>query len=88
MNISHMFGSWLNGFRRDVKPLLLLRAATTCWSLWLRRNDLVFEKNMFLLSCRALVVNLILGLIIINVSGFPFVLVFAQAVCAFHRCQE
>ena len=51
-SIPHMFGSWLNGFRRDLKPLLLLGPTVTCWSLWLCRNDLVFEKNMFILPCR------------------------------------
>jgi hypothetical protein len=45
-----MFGSWLRGYRRDLKPLLLLGAAATCWLPWLCRNDLVFEKKTYLFS--------------------------------------
>jgi hypothetical protein len=28
----------------------MLGAAATCWSIWLCRNDLVFEKKTYLLS--------------------------------------
>jgi hypothetical protein len=44
-SISHLFGSWLRWFHKDLKPLILLGAAATCWLLWLCRNDLVFEKK-------------------------------------------
>jgi len=40
-----MFGSWLYGLSKEPKSLALLGAAATCWSLWLCRNDLVFEKK-------------------------------------------
>ena len=30
-----------------MKQLALLGVATTCWSLWLRRNDIIFKKNKF-----------------------------------------
>jgi hypothetical protein len=44
-SISHMFGNWLWGISKELKPLVLLGAATTCWSLWLCRNDVVFERK-------------------------------------------
>jgi hypothetical protein len=51
-SISHLFGSWLHGFQKDLKPLILLGATATCWSLWLCKNDLVFEKTCLLsLAC-------------------------------------
>jgi hypothetical protein len=31
--------------------LLLLGGAATCWSIWLSRNDIVFEKKKNCLSC-------------------------------------
>jgi hypothetical protein len=40
-----MFGTRLWGISKDLKPLVLLRVAATCWSLWLCRIDLVFEKK-------------------------------------------
>ena len=48
-SVSHLYGGWLRGFSKELKPLLLLGAAATCWSLWLSRNDIVYEKkkNMF-----------------------------------------
>jgi hypothetical protein len=42
---SHMFGDWLWGISKELKPLVLLGVATTCWSLWLCRNDVVFERK-------------------------------------------
>ena len=44
-SVSSMFGSWLCGLSKELKSLALLGAAATCWSLWLCRNDLVFEKK-------------------------------------------
>jgi hypothetical protein len=40
-----MFGDWLWGISKELKPLVLLGAATTCWSLWLCKNDVVFERK-------------------------------------------
>jgi hypothetical protein len=39
-----MFSGWLRGVNKDVKLLLLLGGAATCWSIWLSRNDIVLEK--------------------------------------------
>ena len=44
-NVSNLFGTWLSGFDRNIRKIILLGAATTCWSLWLNRNDIVFEKK-------------------------------------------
>ena len=48
--VSNMFGNWLRGIRKDLKSLILLGAATICWSLWLCRNDVVFNKKKNLFS--------------------------------------
>jgi hypothetical protein len=44
-NVANMFGTWLSGFDRNIRNIVLLGAVTTCWSLWLHRNDIVFEKK-------------------------------------------
>lgn len=44
-SVSNMFGSWLEGFEHNLRNIILLGAASTCWALWLRRNDIVFEKK-------------------------------------------
>jgi hypothetical protein len=41
-DIGHMFNGWLRRVNKDVNLLLLLGGATTCWSIWLSRNDIVF----------------------------------------------
>jgi len=40
-----MFGIWLCGISKEMKQLVLLGAATTCWSLWLCMNDIAFERK-------------------------------------------
>lgn len=42
---SNMFGSWLRHLSKDFKPLVLLGAGAICWSLWLYRNDIIFERK-------------------------------------------
>jgi hypothetical protein len=45
-SVPNMFGNWLAGLSTDdLKPLVLFGAAATCWSLWLYRNDVVFQKK-------------------------------------------
>ena len=44
-SVSSMFGSWLCGLSKELKLLALLGAAAMYWSLWLCRNDLVFEMK-------------------------------------------
>jgi len=41
-----MYGTWLQGIRQDLKYLVLLGAAATCWAMWLCRNAMVFEKQI------------------------------------------
>jgi len=45
-----MFGSWMSGLNKNLRSLSFLGAAATVWSLWLNRNDIVFEKKKILLS--------------------------------------
>jgi hypothetical protein len=40
-----MFDGWLRGVNKGVKLLLLLGRAATRWSIWLSRNDTIFEKK-------------------------------------------
>ena len=40
-----MFGRWLDGLRKDLKPSVLLGEAAMCWSLWLYRNAVIFENK-------------------------------------------
>jgi hypothetical protein len=51
-NVFNLFDIWLSGFDRNIRNVVLLGEVTTCWSLWLHRNDIVFEKKKNLLSCR------------------------------------
>jgi hypothetical protein len=48
--ISHMFGTWLRGIRKELKQLVPLGATTTCWSLWLCINCIIFDKKTELFS--------------------------------------
>jgi hypothetical protein len=38
------FGQWLNAFKPDLKRMICVGAAILTWSLWLCRNDLVFNN--------------------------------------------
>jgi hypothetical protein len=40
-----MFGSWLYGIKKELRSLVLLGAGVIDWSIWLHRNDIVFEKK-------------------------------------------
>jgi hypothetical protein len=44
-SVSNMFGNWLQGIRKDLKSLILLGVATICWTIWLCRNNMVFDKR-------------------------------------------
>ena len=46
-NMSSMFGCWLNRIPKEYKPLVLLGAAALCWSVWLCRNDVVFDNKKY-----------------------------------------
>jgi len=40
----NIFGAWHKQSGREFRSLLLIGAAAFCWSLWLTRNELVFDK--------------------------------------------
>jgi hypothetical protein len=40
----NIFGAWHKQSGREFRSLLLIGAAALCWSLWLTRNELVFDK--------------------------------------------
>ena len=44
--VENMFGSWLTNFDNHFRALALLGAASTVWSIWQNRNDIVFEKKL------------------------------------------
>lgn len=44
-SIANMFGSWMSGLNKNLRSLGFLGVAATVWSLWLNRNDIVFEKE-------------------------------------------
>jgi hypothetical protein len=45
-NAAHMLGQWLQGLSRAMQSIALLGAAALCWSIWLSRNNIVFENKM------------------------------------------
>ncbi|WVZ71541.1 hypothetical protein U9M48_020116 [Paspalum notatum var. saurae] len=45
INAFHLFGSWIQDLPSNWEHIALLGATALCWSLWLGKNDLVFEKK-------------------------------------------
>ena len=43
-SFANMFGSWLYGLSLKLRNQILLGAVALCWSIWLNRNDMVFNK--------------------------------------------
>jgi len=43
-SVDHMCYGWLQGIQPRVKSKILVGAIAMCWSLWLSRNDMVFDK--------------------------------------------
>jgi hypothetical protein len=43
-SINHMYSDWLHGLNTRAKSLIMVGVAMLCWTLWLSRNDIVFEK--------------------------------------------
>ena len=43
-SFANLFGSWLHGLSLKLRNQILLGAAALCWSIWLNRNDMVFNK--------------------------------------------
>jgi hypothetical protein len=40
-----MFGSWLNGIQLKLKELFCVGLTAMSWSIWLNRNDMVFNRS-------------------------------------------
>ncbi len=45
-NVNHMFGRWLTCVPKDMRNLLLMGATTLCWSIWLTRDEVIFDNKM------------------------------------------
>jgi hypothetical protein len=45
-NITHLFGRWLTCVPKDMRNLLLMGAASLCWSIWLSRNEVIFDNKV------------------------------------------
>ena len=43
-SVNHMLGSWLSGFSAQLRKMMLVGASALCWSVWLCRNEVVFQK--------------------------------------------
>ena len=47
VSMANMFGNWLDGIPKLLKSQLLVGVSALCWSIWLYRNDVVFDnKNL------------------------------------------
>jgi hypothetical protein len=44
-SMSSMFGCWLKSFHSNVRKMMLIGVAAVCWSLWLTRSDVVFQRT-------------------------------------------
>ena len=47
MNVTNMFGNWLNGVDRQSKAIIRIGVSALCWSIWRCRNDIIFNKRKF-----------------------------------------
>ena len=43
VSIFHMFNGWLNGINKELMYKILVGASALCWTIWLSRNDMVFN---------------------------------------------
>jgi hypothetical protein len=47
----YMLGLWLEGSSDSLHSIVLLGAVAVCWSIWLSRNNNIFEKKKMLFTC-------------------------------------
>ena len=45
LNVSNMFGIWLNGVDKNTKARIRVGACALVWSIWNCRNDIIFNKR-------------------------------------------
>jgi len=43
-SVHNLFTGWLDGVNRKLKSQILVGASAICWTIWLTRNDIVFDK--------------------------------------------
>ena len=46
MSIAHIFGNWLSGIPKKLKSQLLVGVISLCWSMWLCRNEVIFDEKI------------------------------------------
>jgi hypothetical protein len=52
LNISHLFGTWLNGVPKTEKIHIRVGTCTILWAIWHVRNDFIFNKSRFHYFCK------------------------------------
>jgi hypothetical protein len=45
-NVQHMISMWTNQVRGKLRHQLLAGASVFCWTIWLSKNDVVFDKTL------------------------------------------
>jgi hypothetical protein len=45
INITNIFGNWLNGVNKKDRDHIRIGISAICWSIWTSRNDFVFNKQ-------------------------------------------
>ena len=60
-SIRHMLRNWLTGISKQERSLIFVGAAALMWAICCTRNDLTFEKKIYLIyaSCRVLATILV-----------------------------
>jgi hypothetical protein len=43
--VRHIFSTWLTSIDLRTKRLVITGVSVFCWSIWISRNDLVFNNN-------------------------------------------
>jgi hypothetical protein len=49
VSINHLFGTWLLNMNSHTRKLVLVGIGAMLWSMWLSRNDIVFDKKINLI---------------------------------------
>jgi hypothetical protein len=49
-SILDMYGHWLNNFSANIKFQVIVGVGVICWTVWLSRNDIVFNQKKYFYS--------------------------------------
>jgi hypothetical protein len=49
VSINHLFGTWALNINSQTRKLVLMGISVILWSMWLSRNDIVFNKKTYFL---------------------------------------